>query len=58
VGTDGMIHTQFIENWYSRSCNIKFCLSKLKGHNIGITDGQDLLCMPLKWVELVTDLGI
>jgi hypothetical protein len=27
----------------------KFCLRNLKGCNVGITDGRDLLIMPLRW---------
>jgi hypothetical protein len=31
---------------------LKFCLSNLKGCNVGITDGRDLCRMVLKWAQM------
>jgi hypothetical protein len=31
---------------------LRFCLSNLKGCNVGITDRKDLCSVPLKWAQV------
>jgi hypothetical protein len=31
---------------------LRFCISNLKGCNVGITEGQDFCGAPLKWAQV------
>jgi hypothetical protein len=57
------IHAKFLKGWFGHSnvigkihtqthqAILKFCLRNLTGFNVGITNGRNLLCTPLRWLH-------
>jgi hypothetical protein len=46
----GMIYiSNYIKHGTGIQGILQFCLSSLRGCNVGLTDGRDLRSMPLRW---------
>jgi hypothetical protein len=53
MDSGGTIYTpSFMKIYTGVQAILRFCLSHLRGCNVGIADGGDLLSSPLKWTEV------